>query len=80
MLGKLSTPWCIFQPSIWFGTGKCWEVNRHTVQCTGLVFVILQLQQVQVDWFEQLDEKFFVDGVKSLGRRWENALCLKWTM
>jgi len=27
------------------------------------------------DWFEQLDEKLFVDGVKALGHRWKKMYC-----
>ena len=29
------------------------------------------------DQSEQLDEKFFIDGVKSLGRRWEKCIVLE---
>jgi len=37
--------------------GQTSESNETVIQATD-------------DWFEQLDEKFFVDGVKALGRRW----------
>jgi len=29
------------------------------------------------DWFAQIDEKFFVVGVKSLGRHWEKCIALE---
>jgi len=29
------------------------------------------------DRFEQLDEKFFIDGVKALGRCWEKCIALE---
>ena len=29
------------------------------------------------DWFEQIDEKFFVDGVKAIGRHWEKCIALE---
>jgi len=27
------------------------------------------------DWFEQLDEEFFIDGIKALGRHWGKMHC-----
>jgi len=29
------------------------------------------------DWFEQLDEKLFVDGVKAFGHRWKKCIVLE---